>query len=51
MKVQIEMRNSGNSSKGKKGGNTNSWLRITCTEGKNRQIRRMLDHLGYNYCT
>ena len=29
-----------------KGGATNSWLRITCIEGKNRQIRRTLDHLG-----
>lgn len=29
-----------------KGGNTNSWLRITCTEGKNRMIRKVLDHLG-----
>lgn len=29
-----------------KGGATNTWLRITCVEGKNRQIRRTLDHLG-----
>ena len=29
-----------------KGGNTNTWLRITCTEGKNRMIRKVLDHLG-----
>ena len=29
-----------------KGGNTNSWFRITCTQGKNRQIRRMLAHVG-----
>lgn len=29
-----------------KGGNTNSWLRITCIEGKNRQIRKTLEHVG-----
>lgn len=28
-------------------GEKNSWLEITLTEGKNREIRRMLDHLGY----
>jgi len=28
------------------GGGTNTWLRITCTEGKNRQIRRILGTLG-----
>ena len=42
MKVNLET-NKGNRVKG---GNTNSWLRITCVEGKNRQIRKMLDHLG-----
>jgi 23S rRNA pseudouridine2605 synthase len=42
MKVNIET-NKGNRAKG---GNTNTWLRITCIEGKNRQIRRTLDHLG-----
>jgi len=42
MKVNIET-NKGNRAKG---GNTNTWLRITCTEGKNRQIRKTLDHLG-----
>lgn len=25
---------------------TNTWLTITCTEGKNRQIRNVLQHLG-----
>lgn len=29
-----------------KGGNTNTWLRITCIEGKNRQIRKTLEHVG-----
>lgn len=29
-----------------KGGSTNSWLTITCCEGKNRQIRKILNHLG-----
>jgi len=31
-----------------KGGGTNSWLTITCCEGKNRQIRKILNHLGLN---
>jgi len=25
---------------------TNIWIRITCSEGKNRQIRKVLEHLG-----
>lgn len=25
---------------------TNTWLRITCSEGKNRQIRKVFEHLG-----
>ena len=28
------------------GGGTNTWLQITCTEGKNRQLRRILGALG-----
>ena len=28
-------------------GEKNCWLEITLSEGKNREIRRMLDHLGY----
>ena len=43
MKVNLELNKS--SSK-VKGGNTNSWLRVTCTEGKNRMIRKVLDNLG-----
>mmetsp|Transcript_10317 Transcript_10317/g.15327 ORF Transcript_10317/g.15327 Transcript_10317/m.15327 type:complete len:332 (-) Transcript_10317:51-1046(-) len=31
----------------KKGG-TNTWLQIKCTEGKNRQIRKCLEHFGLN---
>ena len=25
---------------------TNNWMRLTCSEGKNRQIRKVLNHLG-----
>lgn len=39
MKVQIEDTR-------KKASSTNTWMRITCTEGKNRQIRNVLSHLG-----
>ena len=51
MKVNIETTKKGRNGNGNgqvrvKGGNTNTWLRITCVEGKNRQIRRTLDHLG-----
>lgn len=42
MKVQIEL----NKGRRAKGGNTNTWFLVTCTQGKNRQIRRMLDHVG-----
>jgi len=42
MKVNIEL----NKGRRAKGGNTNTWFIITCTQGKNRQIRRMLDHVG-----
>lgn len=27
---------------------TNNWIRLTCVEGKNRQIRKVLNHLGLN---
>jgi 23S rRNA pseudouridine2605 synthase len=27
---------------------TNNWIRLTCIEGKNRQIRKILNHLGLN---
>lgn len=39
MKVEIEHSR-------KKGTSTNTWLRITCTQGKNRQIRNVLAHLA-----
>jgi len=39
MRVSIEKR------KGK-ATRTNTWLQLTCAEGKNRQIRRILNHLG-----
>mmetsp|Transcript_15154 Transcript_15154/g.27443 ORF Transcript_15154/g.27443 Transcript_15154/m.27443 type:complete len:430 (-) Transcript_15154:892-2181(-) len=41
MKVHLEV-----SPRGKRSSSTNTWLQITCTEGKNRQIRKVLDHLG-----
>jgi 23S rRNA pseudouridine2605 synthase len=40
MKVQIEVT--------RKSSSTNSWLRLTCTEGKNRQVRKVLAHLSLN---
>jgi len=60
IKVSIERKSSGPSSNtnrrlrggridaGRKvaGGGANTWLRITCTEGKNRQLRRILGALG-----
>jgi 23S rRNA pseudouridine2605 synthase len=60
LKVKIERKSSGSSSqtnrrsrRGKFGagrktasGGANTWLRITCTEGKNRQLRRILGALG-----
>ena len=32
---------------------TNSWFQITCKEGKNRQIRKVMEHLGckYTFCS
>jgi len=42
MRVNLEL-NKGNRVKG---GNTNSWIRVSCVEGKNRQVRRVLDHVG-----
>lgn len=46
MKVHIERKNLSRD-RGRSGG-TNTWLRITCTEGKNRQLRRILESLGLN---
>lgn len=43
IKVSIERKSS---SKGRGGGGTNTWLQITCAEGKNRQLRRILSALG-----
>ena len=45
VKAQMELARNNGRLRGK-GGSSNSWLRITCVEGKNQQIRRMLDHLG-----
>lgn len=42
MKVSIENT--------RKRSSTNNWLQITCTQGKNRQIRNVLAHLGCKYC-
>ena len=30
-----------------RGGDRNSWIEVELTEGRNRQIRRMLDALGF----
>ncbi len=52
IKVSIESRNlpssrgTSSSSGGGRGRGTNTWLRITCTEGKNRQLRRILGSMG-----
>jgi len=43
MKVQIEAPRHKN-----KQTSTNNWLRVTCTEGKNRQIRNVFSALGLN---
>lgn len=40
MKVQLESTRGPSS--------TNNWIRLTCVEGKNRQIRKVLNHLGLN---
>lgn len=41
MKVEMETK--------KKTNATNQWLKITCTEGKNRQIRKVLQQLGCTF--
>lgn len=52
IKVAIERKNLNSSSRGRSGSDsgggrgTNTWLRITCTEGKNRQLRRILESMG-----
>lgn len=51
IKVSIERKSSQSGRRGRRGGSddargTNTWLRITCTEGKNRQLRRILGALG-----
>ena len=54
IKVSIERKNlsslgsgrGGAAGGGGGGGGTNTWLRITCTEGKNRQLRRVLGAVG-----
>jgi 23S rRNA pseudouridine2605 synthase len=47
IKVAIERKNLGRGGDSGGGGRgTNTWLRITCTEGKNRQLRRILESMG-----
>ncbi|KAL7525895.1 hypothetical protein ACHAWF_001553 [Thalassiosira exigua] len=47
VKVSIERKKLSSRQRGDSGkGGTNTWLRITCTEGKNRQLRRILNALG-----
>ena len=43
MKVEVE------GSTKRRRHSTNKWLRISCTEGKNRQIRKVLQYLGSTY--
>ena len=33
-----------------KASSTNQWITLTCTEGKNRQVRNVLQHLGCTFC-
>ena len=40
MKVELEAN--------RRQSSTNNWIRLTCVEGKNRQIRKVLNHLGLN---
>ena len=40
MKVTVERARRGKAS------STNQWITVTCTEGKNRQVRNVLQHLG-----
>ena len=44
IKVSIERKSS--KGRGRGGGGTNTWLQITCSEGKNRMLRRILESLG-----
>lgn len=48
IKVSVERKNLSSQGSGRDvgGGGTNTWLRITCTEGKNRQLRRILGAVG-----
>lgn len=45
MQKQTGRRSRGRHDKGSSG-STNTWLQITCTEGKNRQLRRILGSMG-----
>lgn len=45
--IKVSIERSGQKGRGGKGGGgTNTWLRVTCTEGKNRQLRRIMSALG-----
>ena len=51
IKVRIERKSPQSGRRHRRSGNaenrgTNTWLRITCSEGKNRQLRRILGALG-----
>lgn len=51
MKVTIDRGQGERRRKNQNGGKgpANTWLKITCMEGKNRMIRKVLDHLGCEF--
>ena len=46
MKVQLETTSTTTRQQQQSSSRSNTWLRVTCTEGKNRQIRKVFEHFG-----